>query len=107
MMYLHSMHFTVISVKHFTQYMKHISILIVTLYYGDLLMVKEFIEYGRNGLLCDFFSPKQIANRVDEILNHPDRMRYLGQAAQRDIVEKYEMRKKLAKYQALYLSPAG
>jgi glycosyltransferase involved in cell wall biosynthesis len=72
-----------------------------------LLLVKEFIEDGRNGLLCDFFSPKQIADRVDEVLNHPDRMRYLGQAARRDIVEKYEVRKKLAEYQELYLSLLG
>jgi glycosyltransferase involved in cell wall biosynthesis len=69
--------------------------------------VKELIEDGRNGLLCDFFSPQQIADRVDEILDHPDRMRYLGQAARRDIVEQYEVRDKLAEYQALYQSLVG
>jgi len=34
-------------------------------------------------------------------------MRYLGQAARRDIVESYEVRKKLAEYQELYLSLLG
>ncbi|HOE19268.1 MAG: hypothetical protein PHC68_01245 [Syntrophorhabdaceae bacterium] len=44
---------------------------------------------------------------MDEFLNNPERMRHLGQAARRDIVEKYGVRKKLAEYQELYLSLAG
>lgn len=64
--------------------------------------VEEFIKEGRNGLLVDFFSPRQIANRIDEVLNHPDRMRYLGQEARRDIIEHYDVRKQLIQYQELW-----
>jgi len=63
--------------------------------------VEEFIKEGRNGLLVDFLSPRQIANRIDEVLNHPDRMRYLGQEARRDIIEHYDVNKQLVKYQKL------
>lgn len=64
--------------------------------------VREVIDHGRNGLLFDFFSPSQIADRVDEVLNHAARMRHLGQAARQDIIEHYEVREKLAKYQELW-----
>ena len=66
--------------------------------------VEEFIKEGRNGLLADFFSPDQIADRVDEVLDHPDRMRQLGEAARCDIVEHYEVKEQLARYEALVAS---
>ena len=64
--------------------------------------VEEVIDDGRNGLLCDFFSPQQIADRVDEVFNDPDRMHRLGEAARRDIIERYDMKDKLAEYQKLW-----
>jgi len=64
--------------------------------------VEEIIEDGRNGLLCDFFSPQQIADRVDEVFNNPDRMRRLREAARRDIIEHYDVKDKLAEYQKLW-----
>jgi glycosyltransferase involved in cell wall biosynthesis len=64
--------------------------------------VQEVIEDNRNGLLFDFFSPQQIADKVDEVLDDVDRMRHLGQAARQDIIEYYEVRKKLADYQELW-----
>jgi glycosyltransferase involved in cell wall biosynthesis len=64
--------------------------------------VEEIIEDGRNGLLCDFFSPQQIADRVDEVFNNPDRMRRLREAARRDIIEHYDVKNKLAEYQKLW-----
>lgn len=73
--------------------------------------VREIIEHGRNGFLFDFFSPTQIADRVDEVLDDPHRKRHLGHEARRDIVMHYEVKKGLAAYQVLYkslllLSPA-
>jgi len=64
--------------------------------------VEEIIEDGRNGLLCDFFSPQQIADRVDEVFNNPDRMHRLREAARRDIIEHYDVKNKLAEYQKLW-----
>jgi glycosyltransferase involved in cell wall biosynthesis len=66
--------------------------------------VEEFIEDGRNGLLVDFFSPQKIADRVDGVLDHPDRMSHLGQAARQDIIKNYEVKKKLVDHQELYTS---
>lgn len=67
--------------------------------------VKEVIEDGRNGLLVDFFSPAQIADRVDEVLGHPGRMARLGKAARDDIVRNYSVKDKLAEYERLWKSP--
>lgn len=53
--------------------------------------VKEIIEDGKNGLLVDFFSPEQIADRVDEVLNHPDRMTAIRQKARETIVQRYDL----------------
>jgi glycosyltransferase involved in cell wall biosynthesis len=64
--------------------------------------VQEVIKDGRNGLLFDFFSPKQIADRVDKVLDHPDRMHHLGQVARQDIIKHYDVRDKLAEYQKLW-----
>jgi len=64
--------------------------------------VKEIIEDGRNGLLVDFFSPKEIADRVDEVLEHPGRMAHLGEAARRDIVTNYNVKDRLAEYERLW-----
>jgi hypothetical protein len=36
--------------------------------------VEEVIRDRHNGLLVDFFSPKEIAEKVNEVLEHPDRM---------------------------------
>jgi glycosyltransferase involved in cell wall biosynthesis len=52
--------------------------------------VTEVIEDGVNGLLVDFFSPGQIADAVDRVLDHPDRMQALRDRARRTIVERYD-----------------
>jgi glycosyltransferase involved in cell wall biosynthesis len=53
--------------------------------------VQEVIVDGENGLLTDFFSPEEIAARVDEALNHPDQMQAIRQAARRTVQERYEL----------------
>ncbi|OPY69043.1 MAG: Spore coat protein SA [Syntrophorhabdus sp. PtaU1.Bin002] len=55
--------------------------------------VREVIKNGRNGLLFDFFSPSQIADRVDEVLEDPHRKHHLGHEARRNIVTRYEVKK--------------
>ena len=55
--------------------------------------VEEVIRDRENGLLVDFFSTAQIAERIDEVLDHPDRMAALRAAARRTIVERYDLRR--------------
>jgi len=69
--------------------------------------VEEVIEDGRNGLLVDFFSHKEIADRVDEVLDDPGRMAHLGEAARRDVVESYNVRDKIGEYQRLWEDVMG
>jgi glycosyltransferase involved in cell wall biosynthesis len=57
--------------------------------------VAEVIEDGVNGLLVDFFSPEAIANRVEEVLDHPDKMAKLRINARQTIVENYDLSKLL------------
>jgi glycosyltransferase involved in cell wall biosynthesis/parvulin-like peptidyl-prolyl isomerase len=50
--------------------------------------VMEVIQDGVNGLLADFFSPEEICERIEEALNHPDKMASI-RAKARETVEKY------------------
>jgi glycosyltransferase involved in cell wall biosynthesis len=53
--------------------------------------VLDVLEDRVNGLTVDFFSPLEIADRVDEILDHPTRMAHLREAARRTAVERYDL----------------
>jgi glycosyltransferase involved in cell wall biosynthesis len=64
---------------------------------SDTPPVREVIRDGDNGLLVDFFSPKQIADRVDEVLDHPDRMAQVRDRARQTVVERYDLRELLSK----------
>jgi len=55
--------------------------------------VQEVIRDRENGLLVDFFSTQQIADRVEEVLDHPNRMQALRDAARQTIVERYDLRR--------------
>lgn len=57
--------------------------------------VMEVIEEGKNGLLADFFSPREVADCIHAILNHPDRMQSLRDAARQTILDKYALSKLL------------
>ena len=48
-----------------------------------------------NGLAVDFFSTTEIADRVDEILDHPDRMQAIRDAARATAVEQFDLRDQL------------
>ncbi|MEQ9669031.1 glycosyltransferase family 4 protein [Coleofasciculus sp. G2-EDA-02] len=53
--------------------------------------VREVIQDGVNGLLADFFSPQNIAERVEEVLNHPDSMAALRVQGRKTILERYDL----------------
>ncbi len=63
--------------------------------------VMEVIEEGRNGLLADFFSPRDVADRVHEVLDHPDRMQKVREAARQTILDKYALKKLLPLHMCL------
>ncbi|WP_207477540.1 glycosyltransferase [Arenibaculum pallidiluteum] len=52
--------------------------------------VQEVIADGVNGLLVDFFSTTQIADAVDRVLDHPNRMRAQREAARRTAVLRFD-----------------
>ncbi len=54
--------------------------------------VEEVIDDGRNGLLVDFFEPKEIADKVDEIFAHKDRMQHLRDAARQTVLDRYALK---------------
>lgn len=67
---------------------------------SDTAPVREVLRHGENGLLVDFFSPKQIAERVDEVFLNPGRMQAIRKAARQTIIERYDVTKSLKEYQA-------
>lgn len=56
---------------------------------SDTPPVREVIRDGENGLLVDFFSPKQIADKIDAVLDHPTRMAEIRQKARQTVLEQY------------------
>jgi glycosyltransferase involved in cell wall biosynthesis len=59
---------------------------------SDTPPVTEVLKDGENGLLVDFFSPIAIADRVDQILDHPNRMQHLRAAARQTAVSQYDFK---------------
>jgi glycosyltransferase involved in cell wall biosynthesis len=55
--------------------------------------VMEVIEDGVNGLLVDFFSPIGIADAIDRVLDHPDRMQALRNAARQTVIDRYDLKR--------------
>mgnify|MGYP003571194904 CR=1 FL=1 len=58
--------------------------------------VTEVIEDGVNGLLVDFFDHRAVADRVDEVLDHKDRMAAIRKKARATVVQNYELEDCLA-----------
>jgi glycosyltransferase involved in cell wall biosynthesis len=53
--------------------------------------VTEIIQEGENGLLVDFFCPQKIADRVDQVLEHPTRMAEIRTKARKTVLERYAL----------------
>ncbi|AWJ93478.1 glycosyl transferase family 1 (plasmid) [Azospirillum baldaniorum] len=54
--------------------------------------VEEVLRDRQNGLLVDFFDGTALADRIDEVFEHPDRMQTLRDRARRTAVENYDLR---------------
>ncbi len=53
--------------------------------------VEEVITDGQNGLLVDFFSPNEVADAVDRVLDHSDGMATLRRRARETILQRYSL----------------
>ncbi|MGK7954206.1 MAG: glycosyltransferase family 4 protein [Crocosphaera sp.] len=60
--------------------------------------VEEVIEDGVNGLLVDFFAIDRIVERIEEVLDHPDKMANLRVKARETIQEQYDLSKLLSEH---------
>jgi glycosyltransferase involved in cell wall biosynthesis len=60
--------------------------------------VEEVIQDGENGFLVDFFSPKQIADRVAYVLDHPEEMQRIRENARKTVLEEYSLEVLLPKH---------
>jgi glycosyltransferase involved in cell wall biosynthesis len=56
--------------------------------------VEEVLKDRENGLLVDFFSTRAIADRIDEALDHPDRMQRLRDAARKTAVAQFDLKRR-------------
>lgn len=68
---------------------------------SDTSPVQEVIEDGVNGLMVDFFSPEDVAEKVEKILDHPDRMQTMREAARQTVIDKYNLETVLPMHIAL------
>ncbi len=66
--------------------------------------VEEVIKPGVNGLLADFFDHEEVAAQVIDVLEHPDRMADLRQAARRTVVQRYDLHSCLRRQEKLITS---
>lgn len=74
---------------------------------SDTTPVREVIRHGHNGLLFDFFSPAQIADAIDSVLDHPVRMKHLGEQARRDVMEDFNNINTVSRYIRLMENVSG
>jgi glycosyltransferase involved in cell wall biosynthesis len=68
---------------------------------SDTAPVREVVKHGYNGLLADFFSPKEIADRVERVLDHPSREQALGLQARADIFNSFDVAQSVHRYREL------
>jgi glycosyltransferase involved in cell wall biosynthesis len=63
----------------------------VALVASDTKPVREVVEHGKNGLLADFFSPADIAEKVGQLLDNPTRNAAMREAARASVVERFAL----------------
>ena len=64
---------------------------------SDTPPVTEVIEDGHNGLLVDYFSPENIAARVEQVLARPDDYEEMRVAARQTILDRYALSRQVPK----------
>ena len=59
---------------------------------SDVEPLREAIQDGKTGLLVDFFDQQGLCERIDRVLDHPDRMQKMRDAARRHVLQRYDLR---------------
>lgn len=59
--------------------------------------VEEAIRDRVNGMLVDFFKPMEVADRVDEVMDHKDRFAEIRERARQTVLDNYDLEKCMAK----------
>jgi glycosyltransferase involved in cell wall biosynthesis len=54
--------------------------------------VEEVIDHEKNGLLFNFFDTGTLVEQVCRVLEHPDRMANMRQAARETVIERYDLK---------------
>ncbi len=62
--------------------------------------VSEVIS-SENGLLVDFFSPREIVEKVDEVLTNPAKFALMRQNARKTVIKNYNVQQSVQQYQHL------
>jgi glycosyltransferase involved in cell wall biosynthesis len=74
---------------------------------SDTAPVTEVVRDGENGLLVDFFSPRDIAKRTIDVLESPGDFKTLRENARRTIIERYDLRDRCLPAQMEFLRKAA
>jgi glycosyltransferase involved in cell wall biosynthesis len=74
---------------------------------SDTPPVKELIKDGKNGLLINFFSPQQIAEKVNTALDNSPDMISIRTAARKTIVNNYDLQTLLPQHLDWMLGKTG
>jgi glycosyltransferase involved in cell wall biosynthesis len=69
---------------------------------SDTSPVSEVIKHGKNGLLVNFFSPKEIADAVDKLLDNPKKYQSMRQVARKTILDRYTIQQGIQQYMDLF-----
>lgn len=65
---------------------------------SDTEPVQEIIQEGENGFLVDFFDVEKIADRVNELLEQPEKNEAIRTMARETIVERYNLKNKIIEH---------
>lgn len=61
-----------------------------TIVASSVAPVREVMEDGKTGFLFDFFKPLDLAERIADVLGHPDNYRSIGVNARNKVVAEYD-----------------
>ncbi len=62
---------------------------------SDTMPVREVVEDGKNALMADFYDPRDVANKLGQLLDSPDRNASLRAAARQTVVDRFDLEKLL------------